>query len=364
MKKIILLLAIVVFITGNCAKMNDKHDEFLARGETVYIGKVDSVRSYPGKNNKLLFRYWISDLRAKKVTVSWGVNDALSKTLTVPPHKLTDTLEALFESSDGITEGNHTFHWVSSDDLGHKSMTFETLASVYGDLYQEKLLNRRVTATDVNETTGDITVTWANASSEEELGVEVSYTTRGSEEITTYYPKLGNTMVLENVDYTKGVTYTTLYVPVPAAIDTFFTQPVRMPIRKVINVALGKPATAGSVNSADETQQPPNAVDGNHAIGASRWISASAGPHWLEIDLQGSYEISSINMWNGSGGYNYPVTITLQVQNGDGWRDVHVAPDVTQYTATFPPVTTDKVRLVGASQVRLFEVEINSIITY
>ncbi|MDR0714750.1 MAG: discoidin domain-containing protein [Bacteroidales bacterium] len=366
MKKIILMLT-TTLIAGSCAKMNDKHDEFLARGETVYIGKVDSVRYYPGKNSKLLFRYWISDPRAKKMIVSWGVNDTISKTLTIPAHKPADALEALFDSADGITEGNHTFHWVSWDDLGNKSMVFETLASAYGDLYQEKLLNRRVTNTDVNEVTGDITVTWGNASSTEELGVEVYYTTRNNEPVTVYYPKLGNSSTLENVDYTEGITYTTLYVPAPTAIDTFFTSIARMPVRKIINVALNKPVIAGSVNAEAAEQQAVNAVDGNHTASSStpRWVSAANGPHTLEIDLQGTYEISSVGMWNGSSGnYSNPVTITLQAWIDDAWKDVHVAPNVTQYTSEFPPVTTGKVRLVGAGQVRLYEVEVYSIITY
>ncbi|MDR1666499.1 MAG: discoidin domain-containing protein [Bacteroidales bacterium] len=365
MKKSIILLAIVI-ITGSCAKMNDKHDEFLARGETVYIGKVDSVRSYPGKNNKLLFRYWISDPRAKQVTVSWGVNDTLHKTLTIPPHKIADALEALFDSADGITEGNHTFHWVSSDDLGNKSMVFETLASVYGNLYQEKLLNRRVTGTDVDEGTGDITVSWANASSEEELGVEVSYVTRGNEAKTIYYPGLGNSVTLENVDYTKGVTYTTLYVPTPGAIDTFFTQPVSMPIRKVTNVALGKPVTASDVLTVgNAAQAPENAVDGNHATNAGRWVStAGAGPHTLEIDFGETYEISSINMWNGNGGYNTGFPMTLYAWIAGAWTEIHSAPDITEYSAAFSPVSTDKVKLEARGQTRLFEIEIYSIITY
>jgi len=366
MKKLVLFFISISLLVG-CTEMNDKHDEFLARGETVYIGKVDSVVSFPGKG-RLLLRYWISDPRAKNVTLYWGVNDVYSKTLTIAQHSSADALEAFFDENDeGFSEGNHTFHWISSDLYGNKSMVFEMIASVYDALYQEKLLNRRVVETNPADN-GDVEITWASASSEEEIGIEIFYTDIEGNSFAEYYPQFGTSMTLENVDFTQGITYRTLYKPEPLAIDTFYTNIAKVDIIKTINVALGKPVTCSDINDpSSAAQQPENAVDGNYATNATRWVATVGGPHWLEIDLQGEYSISSFKTWNGSGGYNYPIgNIELQAWIDGQWVIAHSVSGNTDslYGADFAPVTTDKVRFFTPNEVRLFEIAVYSVIRY
>lgn len=371
MKKLYCIWIVLVCLAAGCAKMNDKHDEFLARGETVYIGKVDSVRSFPGKE-RLLLRYWISDPRAKNVTLYWGTENSLSKVLPVAPHLPDEALEAMLTASDNLDENTHTFQWIASDLQGNKSMVFESLATVYGSRYQEKLLNRRIVDTNPDDY-GNIDVTWAGASSEEELGVEISYTKNGGEAVTEYHPKLGTALRLEDVDYTQGVHYQTLYLPAPTALDTFYTAVTRMNIVKTINVALGKPVTCNGVNSGnitDPAQRPENAVDGNRAANSARFVSTNTNPpRFLEIDLQAEYTVSSFKTWSGGGtSYNYNLSnFELQAQIGTQWVTVHSVSGNTDalYGADFPSVTTDRIRVITTTgEFRLNEIEIYSVIRY
>lgn len=359
MKNIFLLASIAVLMCC-CEQMNDKHDEFLARGETVYIGKVDSVTSFPG-NGRLLLRYWLSDPRAKKVTVYWGVNNANSKELTVDAHERTKPLDLYFES---LAEGNYTFKWISGDQHGNKSMVFEKLAAVYGPLYQEKILNRRITETKVDNNDA-VSVTWAGASSDEEIGVEIFYTDKTGKAVKEYYAKPATMPILTNIDYTKGATYRTLYKPEPTAIDTFYTNPVSLGIVKSINVSQGKPVTASDIlDPANATQQPANAVDGKYGTSDTRWVSTAAGEHWLEIDLQGEYSINSFKTWNGSTGYNNPIAkFSFQAWVDGAWKNLVTVTGNTdaQYGADFTPVTTSKVRFYAYNQVRLYEIAVYSL---
>lgn len=349
--------------------MNDKHDDFLARGETVYIGKVDSVRALPGRE-RLLLKYWLSDPRAKTLTLTWGTNNANSRVLTIDPHNPSDELEVSFEGENALSEGNYTFNWVSMDDHGNKSMVLETLASVYGPLYQEKLLNRRVTETNINDG-GDILVTWAGSSSEEEIGVELFYTNRSGEPVTEFYTSfLNNQLTMDDADYTKGVSYRTLYKPDPNAIDTFYTDIISMDITKIVNVSVGKPVTVGSVHQDNPASfGGENAVDGNYATSAPRWISGDAdGTHWIEIDLQGEYAVNGFMSWNGNGNYtSYPLSdITLSVWDGTDWVRVFSVTGNTEgiVGGNFNSVTTEKVKFESASKTRIYEIEIYSIIRY
>jgi hypothetical protein len=139
------------------------------------------------------------------------------------------------------------------------------------------------------------------------------------------------------------------------------------------NVALGKPVTASDILDPNNAMyQPANAVDGNYAAGAAapRWVSATSGEHWLEIDLQGAYRISSFKTWNNGTGsdYGYPVTrLKLQAWLEDGWVDVADSGTGNSdpcYGAEFEPVTTSKVRLYAYSMVRLLEIAVYGIRMY
>ncbi|GHV64821.1 hypothetical protein FACS1894199_03980 [Bacteroidia bacterium] len=362
-----LIACVVIFLVG-CAEMNDKHDEFLARGETVYIGKVDSVQAFPGKE-RLLLKYRISDPRAKNVTVYWGVNDVYSKVLPVTQHAPGEALEEIFSAADGLTEGNYTFHWVSSDLNGNKSMVFESLASIYGSLYQERLLNRRIVET-IPADNGDLGITLAGSSSSEEIGIELFYTKMDGTEVTGYYPQAGTSISLLAVDYTKGVRYRTLYKPSPTAIDTFYVNISSVAITKVTNVLLQKPVTASHTNdNSNATFAPGNAVDGvRHYAPNNRWVSTNGGfPQYMEIDLQGEYTISSFKMWNGNNTYNYPIgRFELQAWIDGNWVSVHSVTDNIDptYGADFEPVATTKVRFVVYNEVRLYELEVYNVVTY
>ncbi|GHT52971.1 hypothetical protein AGMMS49982_14640 [Bacteroidia bacterium] len=358
-----------MILLAGCAEMNDKHDEFLARGETVYIGKVDSVIACPG-NDSLLLKYYISDPRAKTLTVYWGFKNAFSKTFSIPPHQATEPLEASFGAADSITEENYTFQLISSDLSGNKSMVFETSASVYGSIYQESLLNRRVLGADFGVAPGDITVNLAPALTNDEAGMEFYYTDRSNNPVTEYFPHPETSLSLADVDISKVVQYKTVYRPEPTAIDSFAANTVPMDMKFILS--LNKPVTiqSGDLYSTGAQHRAANAVDGNYALNADRWLSANnTNLHYLEIDLQGEYPVNSFKTWNGtSDGYGYVLDrLILKAWDGSAWITAHDSgtgnTDPT-YGADFPTVITTKVRFETYTMTRLFEIQVYYIVTH
>lgn len=137
----------------------------------------------------------------------------------------------------------------------------------------------------------------------------------------------------------------------------------------ITNVALNKVATADSVLNTYIASYGVDGLQDN----AHRWVSTNTnGPHWLAVDLGGTYTIQSSVVTSGyfDAGYGYdtnPIpSWVLQSWNGSTWVDIpgttisgNTSFSVSQtFTA---PITTTKVRLYSTvnGNVRLRDLVIN-----
>ncbi len=135
-----------------------------------------------------------------------------------------------------------------------------------------------------------------------------------------------------------------------------------------VNVALNRPARADSFFGS---ALPEYAVDGEATSTASRWLSADTpAPHWLELDLGQSYQVS--RLWFKTGNTNGPFPLddfALQQWTGSGWSDVLSVTDspVTGDTVDLsfdPLLVSNRVRLWVAglkvdNTVRLYELQLD-----
>jgi len=133
-----------------------------------------------------------------------------------------------------------------------------------------------------------------------------------------------------------------------------------------VNVVLNRPVEADSIYSPEYVAA--NAVDGDSTSGLSRWLSNSDPmPHWLEVELDQSYQLSQMKFWTGHSAGPYPLyDFALQFWNGDGWVDLYSETGSTNDGAvdvSFGPVVSgNRIRLLATdgedSQVRLYELEV------
>lgn len=364
--KISFLSIIALCIGFACSDMNDLHDKYLRDGEDIYIGKVDSVRLFPG-NERLLVQYFITDPRAKELEVFWS-SRAEKMTLDIPAHQPEDVLEFMI---DPITEGDHEFVFLTNDKEGNSSVRFEALQAVYGPLYQATLTNRPVQETTVTDKT--LSVLWGGSLSTEEVGVNVTYvTTAGQTKLVQLETgALKNAIVFEDVDLVKSVQYQTLYMPSAVAIDTFATDMGRMTIRQRVNVALNKPVKTS--NNLNDTYTGVKAVDGILNDNASRWVTDDSNrEHWIEVDLGQPYEVDGFKTYTGaSGNFNYPTAnFDFQVEVDGEWQTIIsvTGNSNAQYETNFGSVMTSKIRYLipaySPNQVRLYELEVYATIEY
>jgi len=82
------------------------------------------------------------------------------------------------------------------------------------------------------------------------------------------------------------------------------------------NLALGRPATASSQESA--SLAPQYAVDGNPG---TRWSSAHSDNHWIQVDLGSSRALSKVRLnWEAAYSTSYQV---LTSTNGSTWTEAY-----------------------------------------
>ena len=365
-KKIVMLVCIIL-ATAGCEKMNDKHEPWLKDGEIIYIGKVDSVHTFAG-NERVMFRYWISDPRVKTLSITWSLGRE-SLEVAVPAHLPTDSFELYIGRNEKIiAEGDHTFNLITRDQHGNKSIVFETTANVYGERYQNRLTNRPLISAEADGT--DVTLTWGGKTDNNEVGVTVSYTNTSDVSVTERYTSdEATSVVLPDVKLTAPVTYTTSFIPEATAIDTFSTEPQKASVQSIVNVVLRKPTTHSDFNTGGQEGQM--AVNGDRTT-STRWVSDdSNNEHWIEVDLEGAFDINAFGMWRDmSNAAQQMQMFRLQAWIDGSWVDV-VSEDnnnVAVYYIEFDSVTTDRVRFYippyQDNRVRLCQIEVYSVIKY
>ncbi|MBR1576463.1 MAG: hypothetical protein IJ654_08460 [Bacteroidales bacterium] len=216
---IISLLALCMLVA--CSGMNDNIDQYLSQGEIIYIAKPDSVHLFAGRE-RFKMDFWVRDPRATGLTVYWSLRSQ-SQTIPLPPGRdMDEPVEVIIDRN--TPEGQYALILITEDGKGNYSIPDEENVAVYGELFQNSLNNRLVDSHSVKGNT--VTLNWGNCYSAQEVGICVRYTDTAGAACEVLYPtdELGPSSVLSNVDVSREISYSTLYLPEKTAIDTFSTQ--------------------------------------------------------------------------------------------------------------------------------------------
>lgn len=347
----------------------DEYKKYAPDGEKIYLQRAYSVKTYPGKN-RIQLEWVLVDPKVTSCKVFYeqgGIQGDVS--VAIPPfgHRDSDTIRVTIPN---LEETAYSFQIVSYDNNGNTSIPVEAEEQAYGQSYEQSLLNCFAKNTSYNFDGNTLTIEWGTVDAAM-IGVQLNYTdTNGDSQIRLIDPLEGST-ILSDFKLGEPLSCSTLYKPVPAAIDVFSADWQRIFIEITMNVVLNKPVTVSE--SATPAYTGEHAVDGDKTSTASRWISGSpSSPQWLEVDLQGSYTISGFGMWRDAGSIAGSQNFRLQAWIADEWVDVVSENSNVQtvYSANFSPVTTEKVRLYLTPtatvdyMIRLFEIEVYSVVRY
>ncbi len=228
MKKIgsyIFFMVSFIVSLNSCSDMNDMYDEYLVGGERIYIGKIDSLKTFAG-DGRIKLRFWVSDPRAKRVGFYWYPNND-SLFVDINRTSPIDSFEVYIGgalSTKAISEGNYTLKIITQDNNKHFSIPYEKIINIYGDRFRSTLINRVLKTATYQASDASLSLTFSGPINDKEIGIEITYFDKnGTEKILSLADaEVTTPLKLLNVDKTKPVSYRTMFLPQPNAIDVFY----------------------------------------------------------------------------------------------------------------------------------------------
>jgi hypothetical protein len=216
MKKInIVLILFVLAVTTVCCSKWDDYKKYTANGETIYTGKMDSVKIYPGKLRVKLTGLLPADPNITRCKITWGSDSA---EFTINKGTGIDSFNKIFN----VPEGVNSFNIQTFDAAGHSSLITNAIGTTYGPKYESGLTNRPVARAEVL-TNGNAEITWdVFDTTSGAKNTVISYTTNSNTTSKVTVPVSQAVTTLPNFKAGTSISLVTQYLPVPIAIDTFY----------------------------------------------------------------------------------------------------------------------------------------------
>jgi hypothetical protein len=139
-----MLFGLFILALTSCDDMNSVNREYLDRGETPYIAKIDSAKFVAGLN-KVWFKWWLSgDPRIVKTEIRWieGITPKSREYILDRAQNDSLIIETVMED---VPEGTYSFEFINWDSEGNRSVSVIVSAEILGDKYKSSLFNRSIT---------------------------------------------------------------------------------------------------------------------------------------------------------------------------------------------------------------------------
>lgn len=214
-KSILTVLPLLfVYLLVACEDVNSIHQKYYDRGEVIYMGVVDSLKSYSGYE-KVRFNWEINaDPRITKTFIYWNQR---KDSLIVDVNRTQSGILPMTYLMDRFAEGNYIFEFVTKDDEGHYSMPKEIVVLVFGESYIKSLSNRSV-ASMKKQADGSLLITWDDITSNYIKYTTVEYKLNGETKSVRIENNEYKT-ILEDLKVGDKISIITTYLP-EGALET------------------------------------------------------------------------------------------------------------------------------------------------
>lgn len=216
---IFVLLGVIIGLCASCDSMLDNIQPYLDKGEVIYVGKVDSLEAFPGKNRVKIKGLYLYGVTQKKCVITWLSMDEEEMAIEqdVVRENPEDTFEVII---DNLDEGQYEFTITTYDAKGNSSIKSIVDSYVYGALYESNLVNRKIDSWNINGASMEIN--WRPVN--DALEVELYYINRDGLEVKRVIPIAETRTVVNDCAYEGSIRWRTVYLPEEKAIDRFYSE--------------------------------------------------------------------------------------------------------------------------------------------
>ncbi|MDU1890807.1 MAG: DUF4998 domain-containing protein [Dysgonomonas sp.] len=249
-----LLKMLCVFIIVFFASCSDKEDDIESGGsskEIEYAEKPKKLFYFAGHNRVQVGFILGAETEVSKSVMYWNQKKD-SVVIEIDRSKMTsDTVSHIFSN---MPEDIYNFEIYNYDASGNRSDAASLIAKTYGTYYLAELKNRAIELTEnVDKDRGDVLINWED-SLMRTVGVKLEYTDKDGQVKTIFVNNKESVTSLSNCDVTIPLSYQTLHIPEPNAIDIFQADVVTEKIgNPLVSKELPKPYKGYFIDGFDPT---------------------------------------------------------------------------------------------------------------
>lgn len=276
---------LAIFVIASCSKSKwDDYKKYTTEGETLYTGKIDSIKTYSGRLRVKLKGLLPADPKVTTAKVTW--NDGKDSAI----YSITGASgsNTIFDKIVNVEEGVINFKIRTFDAAGNGSMVVSAIGRAYGPKYEAGLTNRPIARAELL-TNGNAELEWDSFDTTGGAkGTWVRYTKTDNSVDSVFVPITQALTTLNNFKGGTSVRLRTMYLPTPTVIDSFYAAPdlvgVSYDVTSLYIVDAG-PNFACSAGCGNRWQTPANWIttadvrNGDPNIGgldAGWWLPSSA----------------------------------------------------------------------------------------
>ncbi len=240
------LVASVVLLFSSCDKMNDIQAQWAGKEEQVYLGKVDSLRFYPGFGRAKITWYIGADPKVDRTIIYWNMRqDSIVKEFVRTGSGLQRDSVIL----ENLPEGSTLFEFRNVNSEGETSLYSNLTVTVWGQDFTSGLRARRIDAFSLNpdESIFELGLT-PTTMGDNVAYAEVVYTNSSGQVRTLRADRETNALQLTNFPAGGEFDLRTVFFP-PQGIDTVYNEFESFQAPVVVTATGSKSALAGNLSS-------------------------------------------------------------------------------------------------------------------
>lgn len=133
----------IIFLATSCENMNDIQSKYANLEEQTYLGKVDSIKSYPGLNRAKITWYIGADPKIEQTIIYWNMRkDSIVRDFVrTTPGAQKDSIIV-----ENLSEGTQLFEFRNINSKGKTSLYSSASVTSWGEKFANKLMARSITS--------------------------------------------------------------------------------------------------------------------------------------------------------------------------------------------------------------------------